>query len=350
MTDQLTRNIIDACLEIEQRAAMLYGRISGQLAESPLHGFWREMQGEEEKHIEYWEGLAMLADKQALPQIVEEPSETLEELRKVPAKVEQLWERFQADPSGQNAFLIAYRMEFFLLHPIFAFFFLFMESPVIGVNPADDYDRHLHKFADELSRFGGNSPEIDLLGETLQEMWRRNSELARQSSRDSLTGILNRKGFFAALKPVSHLSQRNDRTVAVMVIDVDDFKQVNDLFGHPAGDEALRKVAAAMRSSVRASDLVARYGGDEFVVFLSVVTPGAAKSIAEDIRKQVEVLSGGDGVAITVSIGLAEGRLPLSVDVGIEQLIQRADASMYRAKRGGKNRVASYLTSRSRVL
>ena len=339
MTDEVTKSIIDACLEIERRAADLYGKIASTLPEEALRRFWAEMKGEEEDHIRYWEGLAMLAESQRLPKIVEDAGQTLDELRQIPPKVDLLWERFLKNSSATNAFLLSYRMEFFLLHPIFALFFLVMEPSLSGVNPAEDYDRHLHKFADELSRHGGHSPELDLLGETLQEMWRRNSELARLSSRDALTGILNRRGFYAALKPVSHLSQRNDRTVAFMILDVDDFKQVNDQFGHLAGDEVLRRVAATMKSNVRASDLVGRYGGDEFVVFFSIVDEGAAVAIAEEIRKGVEV--GTAGAPVTLSIGLAEGRLPMLVDDGLEDLMRRADEALYRAKRDGKNRVQS---------
>ena len=341
MTDRITKRIIEACLEIEKRAAKLYGRIASKLSEEPLHSFWEEMQGEEEQHISYWEGLALLAEKQRFPHFIENPEETFEELRRIPPKVDLLWRRFLDTPSETNSLLLSYRMEFFLLHPVFAMFFLFMESPMAGVNPADDYDKHLHKFANELSRHGDDSPELDLLGETLQEMWRRNSELARQSAHDALTGVLNRRGFFAALKPLSHLSQRNDRSVAIMVVDVDDFKGVNDQLGHQAGDEVLRQVATSMKSSVRASDLVGRYGGDEFIVFLSIVGEGATEALAESIRKGVETGTVVGGAPVTVSIGVAEGRLPQHVDDGLEQFIRRADELLYRAKRNGKNRVES---------
>jgi diguanylate cyclase (GGDEF)-like protein len=347
MTEQITKSVIEACLEIERRAATLYGRIASAMDDELLCRFWEEMKGQEEEHISYWEGLGALADRQRLPQIVEEPAETLDELERIPPKVDALWEHFLSDRSETSAFLLSYRMEFFLLHPVFAMFFHLMESPIEGVNPADDYDRHLHKFADELSRHGDDSPELDLLGETLQEMWRRNSELARQSAHDALTGILNRRGFFAALKPLSHLSQRNDRMVAVMLADVDDFKEVNDRLGHHAGDDVLRLVATTMRASVRASDLVGRYGGEEFIVFLSAVEEGAARTIAEDMRKSVETVTAGGGPAVTVSIGVAEARLPQDVDEGLDGLIRRADASVYRAKSDGKNRVVADMPSQS---
>ena len=193
MTDQTMKSIIDACLEIERRAALLYGRLASAIDEKPLSLFWEEMEGQELEHITYWEGLRELATRQRLPDIVDDPEGILDELTPIPPKVDALWERFLPDPSPTNAFLLAYRMEFFLLHSVFAMFFHFMESPTAGVNPAEDYDKHLHKFADELSRHGDDSPELDLLGETLQEMWRRNSELARQSAHDALTGDSSRR-------------------------------------------------------------------------------------------------------------------------------------------------------------
>ena len=347
MTDHTMKSIIDACLEIERRAARLYGRLASAIDDEPLSIFWEEMEGQEEEHITYWEGLRELATRQHLPDIIDNPEEILDELTRIPPKVDALWERFLPDPTPTNAFLLSYRMEFFLLHAVFATFFHFMESPTAGVNPAEDYDKHLHKFADELSRHGDDSPELDLLGETLQEMWRRNSELARQSAHDALTGALNRRWFFAALKPLSHLSQRDDRAVAVMIADIDDFKQVNDRLGHGAGDEVLRRVAKTMRSGVRASDLVGRYGGEEFIVFLSAVDHSAAAAVGEKLRHDVEEETAREGTAVTVSIGTAEGTLPRDVDEGLHELIRRADAALYKAKGAGKNTVVADLLSHS---
>ena len=164
-------------------------------------------------------------------------------------------------------------------------------------------------------------------------------ELAQQNFTDFLTGLYNRRGFFTAVKPLSHLSQRNNQSVGIMLADVDDFKKVNDRLGHETGDRVLKEVAAILKSSVRTSDLVARYGGEEFIVFASTAGRDSVGTLAEKIRKNVE--SGLRGSArVTVSIGVADSRLPRNVDEGIDRLIRRADRSLYEAKNSGKNRVA----------
>jgi diguanylate cyclase len=163
-------------------------------------------------------------------------------------------------------------------------------------------------------------------------------ELAVLASQDSLTTCLNRGAFVTLVD--AYLSQVNAQQVsgALLMVDADRFKSINDRFGHPAGDHALQMIATAIQSCVRSMDLVGRVGGEEFGVFLPRAEQKHAASIAERIRTEVEKISfapRGRPEQLSVSIGGAffEGR------VSFETLFASADSQLYDAKRRGRNRV-----------
>ena len=190
-----------------------------------------------------------------------------------------------------------------------------------------------------LLRNGEGAPEIEMLGETLQLLWKKNRELVRQLSLDELTGIYNRRGFFNAAKPFLHLARRNRQAVGFMMLDIDDFKIVNDTLGHQKGDEALRSTARILQRGVRASDILGRYGGEEFIIFFSSVRKDSTFQLAEKIRIVVEKEMA-DHIPLTVSIGISAGELGEKVEEGMMLLIKEADNCLYSAKNSGKNRVS----------
>jgi diguanylate cyclase (GGDEF)-like protein len=164
--------------------------------------------------------------------------------------------------------------------------------------------------------------------------------LERLVMSDGLTGIANRRCFDQTLSNEWEHARREGYPLSLLLVDVDHFKRYNDAYGHPAGDECLKRVAAAMSSQVRVYDLVARYGGEEFAVILPHQTLAGAAAVAERIRDAVEhagpadlALPGG----ATVSIGAAAcGATHLASP---EQLITQADRALYLAKKAGRNRV-----------
>ena len=130
--------------------------------------------------------------------------------------------------------------------------------------------------------------------------------LAMQTHVDYLTGILNRRGLFDTILPLSYLAKRNNYSIGIMMVDIDHFKIVNDTYGHQAGDRTLRSVAQIMKATVRSSDIVGRYGGEEFLVFLSPVDSDFLFTIAEKIRTEIESESKKD-IPVTTSIGVSYG-------------------------------------------
>jgi diguanylate cyclase (GGDEF)-like protein len=168
-------------------------------------------------------------------------------------------------------------------------------------------------------------------------------KLADASLREPLTGLYSRRHFqerFAAEVAVAH---RHDRPLSLLMIDVDYFKRVNDRFGHLAGDEVLKTVARALSQGIRIEDVLARFGGEEFVVLAREAAADAAMAVAERLRQLVEVAqtvweSGHDvpvGITVTVSICVAQ----LGPEETERDLFEHADQAMYRAKKNGRNQV-----------
>jgi diguanylate cyclase (GGDEF)-like protein len=163
-------------------------------------------------------------------------------------------------------------------------------------------------------------------------------ELRRLATTDALTGLLNRRRFFELAQQELARGGEFGQRLAVLMIDIDHFKSINDRYGHPVGDLALRQVAGLLGAGVRRQDLVGRLGGEEFAVVVPAVTPEDGWDIAERLRASIaanQLAHGAARIDITVSIGLA---MADDADDSIERVVGRADALLYRAKQTGRNR------------
>ena len=182
---------------------------------------------------------------------------------------------------------------------------------------------------------------VGFLASVLIEYQQHLSHLATQ---DPLTRLLNRRGLEDALYiSFAHASRHGLSTSAIMV-DIDHFKKINDSFGHEAGDQVLRQVADTLQRMSRASDVVARTGGEEFLLVLPDTGLDAARHLAERIREAIgekPLAVDHQKIPVTISLGVAS----VAGDVDLEALAQAADRAMYLAKRGGRNRVASVETN-----
>ncbi|MET0771888.1 MAG: GGDEF domain-containing protein [Candidatus Limnocylindrales bacterium] len=179
---------------------------------------------------------------------------------------------------------------------------------------------------------------------------RRAQEAAMRLARfDPLTGLYNRTHFFTELEREIRLSQRAGRTFALLMIDIDGLKPVNDAFGHHYGDQLLTGVTSVIRATVRATDTPARYGGDEFVVLLPETDAAGAYVVAEKLRHDIAAFS----------IQVSDRTVRTSVSVGLvsypddgttaDTLMAAADAALYEAKRSGRDRIVGYTTRMERV-
>jgi len=203
------------------------------------------------------------------------------------------------------------------------------------------YDNLLQK-SEQGAYVLAHAQDVTELRNAQEALQRANEEMREMATHDPLTGLANRRLVFEHLAQGIEQSRRNDRMLAVVYLDLDKFKQVNDTLGHAVGDELLQKVAQVLRECCRTSDVAARLGGDEFVVMLTNLdAPHGAEIVADKIAgclpAAVAPIVG--SIAVSASIGLAlfprDGADP-------ETLVQRADSAMYRAKREGCGSYAFY--------
>lgn len=171
------------------------------------------------------------------------------------------------------------------------------------------------------------------------ELWRRNAELAQESRIDTLTGLANRRGFDEALARAASRCRRTGEPLALLAIDIDRFKSINDLAGHAHGDAVLRQVGRTLaQAKCRLDDIAARPGGEEFAIILPACGLTGALKAAERIRAALAeaAIVRPDGGSLTASIGVATLSEP---DIDERRLTEAADAALYRAKRAGRNRI-----------
>ena len=184
--------------------------------------------------------------------------------------------------------------------------------------------------------------ELDAMNERLRT---QNEKLERLSTSDDLTGLYNRRYLTQRLSEELVRSFRHKGAFSVLMADVDEFKKYNDAFGHPAGDEVLKKVATILLNSTRSEDCTARYGGEEFAVLLTGTSGVVAQEVAERIRARVEAQQFA-GRKITLSIGIAE--FPENGQTA-DEVISNADEALYSAKRAGRNRVVRSGSKQTKV-
>ena len=178
---------------------------------------------------------------------------------------------------------------------------------------------------------------IGFLASVLIEYQQHLSHLATE---DPLTRLLNRRGLEDALHISLANASRHDLPTAAIAVDIDHFKQVNDSFGHDVGDRVIRQVADFLERMSRGSDVVARTGGEEYLLVLPNTGLDAARVLAERIRAAIgdhPLLVDNQRIPVTVSLGIASA----GGEVDLDTLSQEADRALYLAKRGGRNRVAS---------
>jgi len=194
----------------------------------------------------------------------------------------------------------------------------------------------------EEAALGGPATKETLLRQAfmvLENAWLYR-QIARISVTDGLTGLTNVRHFREQAQQEHSRARRHNDPYSVLMMDIDHFKKINDLYGHPVGDTVLREIAAIFREAVRLTDLPARYGGEEFVVFLPRTRLPEASIVGERIREAVErkvFAAPSPMIRCTVSVGIADY---LPGTEGTEKtVIERSDQALYSAKRGGRNRV-----------
>lgn len=211
---------------------------------------------------------------------------------------------------------------------------LYIEDRIMGADVAPEAVEDSHANLERLATSVGERISLALANLKLRAI------LRDQSIRDSLTGLFNRRYMEESLVRELHRAARKQRSLALVMMDVDRFKNFNDTFGHPAGDMLLREIADVVKSRVRAGDMACRFGGEEFAIILSETDVDGACICMEKIREEIKALQlhyrGQPLGSITVSAGVAAF---LGQGETAEELVRIADSALYRAKSEGRNRV-----------
>ena len=177
----------------------------------------------------------------------------------------------------------------------------------------------------------------------LLDQRQENNLLRQQVERDSMTNLYNHQRFRELLLQELLRSERYAHPLSIIFADIDDFKSVNDTFGHLAGDKAIKAIAGCLKNELRDSDHVARYGGEEFAIILPETEKEGAWNLAERLRKKIESLGishENNHIHSTISLGTAS--LKLGEKVSLDELIKRADNALYQAKKQGRNRCCAF--------
>tara|TARA_R110000868_G_scaffold22354_40_gene91709 strand:- start:7048 stop:8526 length:1479 start_codon:yes stop_codon:yes gene_type:complete len=194
----------------------------------------------------------------------------------------------------------------------------------------------LHNTRDELGQLGR---VLNIASATFQRLHR---ELELRATHDGLTGLFNRASFDAQLPEQCGIADRHERPLALLMVDVDFFKRVNDDHGHQVGDQALQAIARLLSETTRPGDVVTRYGGEEFAIILPESGEDSAMAMAQRLRSAVEYAGidcgTGKDISVTVSIGCVN-RPPQTLTP--DELVKASDAALYQAKEAGRNRVVS---------
>jgi diguanylate cyclase (GGDEF)-like protein len=295
----------------------------------------------------------------AIPNPVRDPA-ALKELARLDAYLEQAQDMLdqvrnlaQGEMTEQLGVAYSVRRRA-LLVIVLVFMVGFGTAAIVGRALALSVLRPLRVLEEGTNRFGNGDlshrvslagqDELGHLGGTLNDMAEKLAKsqkaLEDLSVQDGLTGLFNYREFHRRLTEEVQRSRRYGRPFSLLILDIDDFKAVNDTYGHLAGDETLRALAALIRREVRPVDEVARYGGEEFAILLPETSGPGAFAMAERIRDIIAThplpIAAERTVALTVSIGTAT--YPEDADAE-ERLIAAADHALYTAKNGGRNRV-----------
>jgi diguanylate cyclase (GGDEF)-like protein len=335
------KDLLELCIDLDDLASRTYRAMSEAVDDETLAHEFTMMGSEEEAHSRWWRDLLHAWEEGLVPDITTDREDLLPRLVEVREELSSSLPTSFEQVSTDEMLSAAARMEFFMLDPVFVEL-IEMTEPGGSTRHRDAYSRHVDRLVDLIEEHYSATDLARFLARMLRRAWRDYRKLTALAHRDQLTGLYNRRGMYSYLTHWISWSKRYDRPLGVMLIDVDHFKSVNDELGHLAGDDALRNVAEGLQRAVRDSDLVGRYGGDEFVVVAPETDEYELGALMNRIATEVAsfvAVSWEGAMPVTVSVGGAYTRGDVSATP--EALLAAADQSLYEAKAAGRGRAVS---------
>lgn len=336
--------LLGISLKLDLLAQRLYADMSAAASEQHLKRLLSQLSADEARHAVWWQRMLETYERGLIPDVASDVAPLVAELTALYDELSAYPDDAIRSMNADDAFALAFRLEFSMIDPVYT---ELMEAA--GLTVADsmrrEYDQHVQRVTDAIGEHFPPNSLASLLARALSRAWEDNRDLATYATHDALTGLYNRHALYAQLPQWAAWAARYGNSLAVLLVDIDHFKKVNDEHGHAVGDVVLRSVARVLRDSVRASDLVVRFGGDEFAIVAPQTGPEEYRDLCARIAHAVHDLNvtdtQGEPVPLSVSIGGAITADPAgSAPWGIERLIIGADQSLYRAKKAGRDRSA----------
>ena len=342
------RNILELCIEADELARDTYASFSETCADDDLRRTFSAMSREESEHVGWWMTLVEQWDRGLLPDLFPQTELVREEMVGV---LEDVRSTGPASPEGltpREMLAVAAKLEFFMLDPVFGDL-LELGGPATSTRHKHAYEEHIGRLVNAIEH-SSQADELSIfLARVLRRTWDQGFTANGESGlHDRLTGMVSRRALMEHMRPWTAWTARYGRPLAVMLVDVDRLAAVNESFGQHTGDRILADVGDIIRRSMRESDLVARYGGDEFIALMPETNAEQVRLVSQRILELVRTLAvPSDSVA----------KLPVSVSIGsvviddhrgaqtrpIDEILAAADSALHEAKSAGRDQVAEPL-------
>ena len=337
------REILESCVRVEELAEAAYADMRKRCTDPATSALFAEMEADEAVHAQWWAEMLESWDDGRLADVWTATEAAREQLGRTIAEVERL-SLGEGPLDAETALTIAARLEFFALDPVFTEL-LDLSEPGVARSRHEAYSTHVARLVDALDRTFAPDSLAGFLSRILKRAEHGNQTMSEYATLDALTGLGNRRALAAQAGQWASWAARYGSAVTFLLVDVDHFKKINEVWGHGVGDRVLVELAGAVRGALRGADLVARYGGDEFAVLAPELEPEDARIVAQRLVRAARELKvdAGDGkyVSLTVSVGIATVfDPPDSAPRPLDVLLAAAGRSLHAAKTGGRDRFA----------
>jgi diguanylate cyclase (GGDEF)-like protein len=336
--------VLDQCIRIDTLALQTYQALAAACTDPELTPILETLAQDEEQRLAWWQEMRASWESGLLPDIINDSDRLALEMGHRLQEMEGVVPRDAAALSTEEILTTAAKLEFFMLDPVFAELIDLLE-PASAADRNEWSLKHLRALVNAIEARSEKGTLPAFLARVLTRAWDDNRALAAYATRDSLTGLLNRRALHSYLQQWTAWAARYGRPLGLVLLDIDGFKRVNDELGYGVGDQLLVAITAIVRETVRSSDLVARYGSDEFAIVAPEADVGELRTlstrIVEAVRElRVDVDDTRD-VGVTVSVGSAvalggPGAPPRSID----KLLSTADHALFAAKEQGRDRAS----------
>jgi diguanylate cyclase (GGDEF)-like protein len=335
------REILESCVRIDESAQSAYLDMQAKCTDAGVATMLGWLAAGKSVHAGWWRDLLEEWDAGRLPDVWSQSEGTTEELEAIAGEISLVAANTSDAIDAPEALQAAARIEFLALDPVFSEL-IELSEPGLAHARHEAWDAHINAVAAAVDdAFGAGSPDA-FMSTVLRRTRRHNQAVTRFATRDALTGLGNRRALAAQAGQWASWSARYGGAMSFVLVNVDQFREINDVWGHEVGDRVLVIVAKAIKATVRSADLVTRLGNDEFVVLAPELEPDGARVLAGRLLANIRALkvpAGGDAyLTLTASAGIATVfDPPDSQPRALNDMLAAADRSLASAEPDGRD-------------